>query len=353
MFIRGIFIRILIIIGLYLNNYYILSIVIFCAGNFHYIETRITQYIEAKDTQQKKYEFPFELLNEDYDRDTIVIYKTLDDQKHSYITFLKDKNGDCYLVKQDRSFSLKAQLQVALEMLCAHIASSLNIPAHRVELLPVGFCFPGKPILEKPATIHTLMTGCVIKDIPDKRFLRFSINQGGNQTSPAQGLTITVIKYMSRHSDLPQIVALDTFTANRDRSRKNLIYDTYNNRFYAIDMALVYDVPLQDSFIPYLSCKNVELMIENKILFKKRKWRALNCYYNTLLQLLERFPPEKTYSLLYEFAQKSGLIEKYKDTIAFENLLLKYKTVIEKAYNENKRLVSLLGQLLHNSSYVK
>lgn len=297
----------------------------------------------------KKYEFPFELLNEDYDHDKIVVYKTLEDQKHSYITFLKDLDGNCYVVKQDKSFSLKAQFQVVLEVVSAYMAEQLHISAHQVELLPVGTIFPGKIVIERPATIHTLVTGLVIKDIAYKLFAKFSINQGGNQKYSARGLTEFVIKCMSRHADLSPIVALDTFIANRDRSRKNLIYDEYKNKFYAIDMALVYDPPLEDLFIPYLSCKNIEVMIKRGTSFKKRKKKALHSYYHTLLQLLEKFPPEATYSLVYEFAEKSGLVEKYNNNIAFENLLLKYKTVIEKAYSENKRLVILLEKLLSDS----
>lgn len=340
-------------IGLYLNNYYIFTIVIFCIGNnVYYIKARNTHCTQVKEIQQKKYEFPFELLNQNCDHTTIIVYKTLDDQKHSYITFLKDVRDNCYVVKQDKSFSLKAQFQVVLESLSAYMAQQLHISAHQVELLPVGTIFPGKVVVEKPATIHTFMTGSVIKDIPRLMRAKFSINQGGNQTSPAKGLTEFVIKCMARHKDLPPIVALDTFIANRDRSRKNLIYDEQTNKFYAIDMALVYDMPLEELFIPYLSCKNIELMIKNRVSFKKRKWKAIYSYYITLVQLLEQFPPQTTYSLLYEFTKKSGLIEKYQDNIAFFDLLLKYKIVIEKAYSENKRLVILLEQLLHNSSLV-
>lgn len=294
-------------------------------------------------------DFSLQLLDKDYDHTHIVVYETLENQKHSHIVFIKDQHNNRYVVKQDKSFSLKAQLQVALEMLSAYIAASIGISAHQVQILPVGVSFPGKAIIERPATIHTLMPGSVIRALKKKIYSGFSINQGGNPTRSARGLTPFVIKCMSWHQDLPLIVALDTFIANRDRSRKNLLYDEINNRFYAIDMALVYDMPSEEVFIPQLACDNVEFMIKNKVSFKKRKWRAIRCYYATLLQLLEHFPPQTICTLLDEFVQKSGLSEKYHNDGAFHNLLAKYKDIIEKAYSENERLVGLLSQLLKES----
>jgi len=294
-------------------------------------------------------DFSFQVLNQDYDHTHIVVYETLENQKHSHITFIKDQHNNRYVVKQDKSFSLKAQLQVALEMLSAFIAASIGISAHQVQIIPVGVSFPGKVVVERPATIHTFMPGSVIRALKKKIYSGFSINQGGTPTRPARGLTSSVIKCMSWHQDLPFIVALDTFIANRDRSRKNILYDEVNNRFYAIDMALVYDMPSEEIFIPQLACNNVEFMIKNKVSFKKRKWKAIRCYYATLLQLLEHFPPHTTCALLDTFVQKAGLNEKYYNDIAFHNVLEKYKVVIEKAYNENERLVGLLSQLLKES----
>lgn len=289
----------------------------------------------------------FQVLNDDYNN--IVVDKILENQKHSHITFIKDQHNNCYVVKQDKSFSLKAQLQVALEMLSAYIAASIGISAHQVQIIPVGASFPGKVVVERPATIHTFVPGSMIRALKKKIYSGFSINQGGNPTRQAQGFTVSVIKCMSWHQDLPFIVALDTFIANRDRSRKNILYDEISNRFYAIDMALVYDMPSEELFIPRLTCDNVEFMIKNKVSFKKRKWKAIRYYHSTLLQLLEHFPPQTTCALLDEFVRKAGLNEKYYNDIAFHNVLEKYKVVIKKAYSENECLVGLLSQLLKES----
>ena len=99
----------------------------------------------------------------------------------------------------------------------------------------------------------------------------------------------------------------------------------------------------------YCSCDNVEFMIKNKVSFKRRKWKAIRCYHETLLKLLKNFPSQKTYSLLCKFAQQAGLTERYYNTNVFHDFLQKYKVVIEKAYSENERLADLLSQLLKES----
>jgi hypothetical protein len=300
---------------------------------------------------------PFEFLYQEYDYNSFIIYKVLENQKHSYITFLKDMDDNCYLVKQDKSVSVKSHLLPALEMLASYMCSHLGISAHSVEILPIGMSFPGKDIIDIPATIHTVVPGIIIKQVKNAKYHMLSINQGGNPQKAAQGLTRPVIRCMSLNADLPPIVALDTFIANRDRGRKNLLYDKKYDKFYAIDMAVIYDVKQNDYFIPELACKNVEVMMRNKVRFTRGEWQAIKSYYETLLRLLDNFPPEKTYFLFYQFIEQSGVFEKYKNhtesmnQIKLDNYLKIYKSMIEKAYSNNEKLVDLLAQLLQKSPY--
>ena len=177
-------------------------------------------------------------------------------------------------------------------------------------------------------------------------FSGFSIKQGGNpHSSSAKGLTKRVIESMAFHDDLPAIVALDTFIANRDRNQANLMYDEKGNRFYAIDMALIYDVRYEDLFLPELACLNIKTMIKNKIRFTPKELVALEQYQETLIRLLENFPPKKIYALIDNFIEQSGLHTKYK-AASIEKFLEPYKGAIERSYSENKTLVSLLSRLL-------
>lgn len=72
---------------------------------------------------------------------------------------------------------------------------------------------------------------------------------------------------------------------------------------------------------------------------------ALRQYQETLICLLENFPPKKIYSLVDSFVEQSGLHTKY-EAVFIQKFLEPYKGAIERSYSENKILVSLLSRLL-------
>ena len=290
----------------------------------------------------------FEILHEDYDHNTIVVYKNLNDQKHSYIYFIRDHEGRRYVIKQDKAYSLKAEFQVVFEMLSAYMAQCVGVSAHEVELLPIGLSFPGKVILERPATIHTFVPGSTLRERKNISFSRFSIKQGGRPQSSAKGLTKRVIESMSFHQDLPPIVALDTFIANRDRNKANLIYDKQSDRFYAIDMALIYDLRYEDLYLPEIAIYNIKAMVKNKVLFNKSELMAIQQYREVLLDLLELFPSERIYSLLWDFTEQAGLTQKY-DHQVIHDFLGQYKSAIERSCTSNRYLSALLLKVLKRS----
>lgn len=284
------------------------------------------------------------VLNPSYDHEKLVIYKTLDKQKHSYISFMKDDQDHRYVVKQDRSFSIKAHFLTVFEMVSAYMAECFNISAHHVGILPIGLSFPGKIFIERPATIHSFVPGYTLREKKPARYSNFSIKQGGQPFSKKKGFNKRTIECMARNKYLPAIVALDTFVANRDRNKANVIYDEKDDRFYAIDMALIFDLTHDHIFLPEVACSNVKDMIANKVLFTPLQLKAIEEYQKTLLLLLEKFPPKEIYSLMDTFIMQVGLREKYSDAI-IRAFLEKYIIGIERAYKANKHLVTLLSQL--------
>lgn len=305
-------------------------------------------------TDIKKYTQFFAILDPNYDHNTIKIKKFLENQRHSYVFFIEDANENPYIVKQDRSFSSKHQIFVVLEKLAAYIADKIGISSQKVEILPAGVCFPGKAIAKRPASIHTCMPGVTIRELTKGPFSHISIKQGGNPKESLKylGINEKVIKSMSEHEDLPPIVALDTFTGNRDRNQGNLIYDELNNKFYSIDMGVIYDVLREDRVpIAMLACKNIESMIHETVSFTQKELCALDHYRSVLLKLLENFPPDKTYFLLCLFAREAGLLDT--NTKFKSSMFQSYKIAIEETYYQCEHLIDLLSQLLKSKNYKK
>ena len=222
----------------------------------------------------KKYAKHFALLDVNYDKSLIKINKYLEKQKHSFVFFIEDHKGNEYIVKQDRSSTLKHQFQVVLEKLAAYMADKIGVSTQKVEIIAADVDFPGKLILERPASIHTKMPGITIRELKSGPYQNLYIKQGSNLERPHEkhGLNKKVIENMSMHPQLTQMVAFDTFTANRDRNKANVLYDEVRNSFYAIDMACIYDIDHPSRlFITKLACKNIQSMIDSAVEFTRQK----------------------------------------------------------------------------------
>src|SRR5690348_5552613 len=106
-----------------------------CFANLHHVGTGLEEILNNKNDASIG---DFNLLSFDYDHDDIMVYKFLETQKNSYILFICDKEGNHYIVKQEKGRELFQQFRALSETLCAHIASELNIPSHHVRLLPIN-----------------------------------------------------------------------------------------------------------------------------------------------------------------------------------------------------------------------
>src|SRR5579863_2130019 len=237
----------------------------------------------------------FPLLDPRYDKSTITVYTFLESQKYSYIFFIEDAQDRQYVIKQQKSGSLGKQFRVVCEMLCAHMAELVEIPAHLVRMLSAGLAFPGKFLTDRTASLHTKVPGITVRDLIDHPYAKLDIKQNNDSflSSDQMGLNKRVISNMALHPTLPLIVALDTFVSNRDRSKANVIYDEKNDAFYAIDMALIYDTSEGRKLLAQLSCDQVESMINKKEIFTALELEGLKRYQETLMQLISYFTPKR------------------------------------------------------------
>lgn len=290
------------------------------------------------------------LLDTDYDHDKIVIYKYLDTQKSSYIVFIKDEDNNHYIVKQEKCPSLSKQFRAVSEALCAHIALSLGIPSQQVKIIPVGMPFPGKFMINRVGTLHTLVPGDTIRSMPDSLYGKLDIKQPTDATIPFEqrGFTERTIFWMSQHPDLPLIVALDTFVGNKDRNKANILYDIESNSFYAIDMALMYDVESNRKPVAQVACDHVTEMIANNVVFTEQELEALRIYRSMLKQLVLNFPPATMCTFLDKFFLESKIVKtslfKTKEIMSRLNA---YKRAIKQSYIDIKKLIYLLFILIN------
>jgi hypothetical protein len=293
----------------------------------------------------------FALLEPGYDLTKISIFKVLENQKNTYISFLIDPQGNKYVVKQERSNSLKKQLQSVCEALAAYMAEKVGVAAHYVRILPIGMEFIGKKITNQTATLHTFVPGVILREIPEEPFFSLHIKL---KNDPAEGIPVTrmglhkkLIARMSFHPALPRMVALDTFLGNRDRNRGNFLYDKKTNMFYAIDMSLIYDTGHGKVLLPQLVCQQMESMVKNKEVFTHKEYEALKIYQETLRALVSYFTPKRIYGLFHKFASDAGLKEGefFNQKDVFDSIYA-YKCKVKETDAYVKKLIDLLSILL-------
>lgn len=221
---------------------------------------------------------------------------------------------------------------------------------NKVTIIPSGMPFTGKKILEFPATLHTLAIGvsteeeCPYQDLDvHQRFRKENSpmwHRWGPLAPEKTGLTISVIQEMAKHSDLPRIVALDTFVGNADRSSPNLYYDKISDCFCGIDMAASFSSPLA-----FFACRQLETMKGRH--FTNDELSALENYAHTLELLIKSWPSEKQEGMLLEYSNIAGFKngrplfdQNVADRIEF------HKICIQDNYKNCVELIKLINQII-------
>ena len=75
-----------------------------------------------------------------------------------FIAYIECSN-DKFVIKQIKDSSPDEQLLLVLDTLGCFIAESSAIPLNKVKIIPPNRPFPGKQVLELPATLHSLAPG--------------------------------------------------------------------------------------------------------------------------------------------------------------------------------------------------
>ncbi len=265
------------------------------------------------------------------------------DEPCSYIAYICDTQGKQYVVKQIKNEEPHEQFLLVVDCLAAYIASSIGIPCNRVEIIPPSVPHVGKKFQHLPATLHSLAPGVALIDY-EGLFGDLDIQQQflpvGAKLGPVpiehKGLSKTVISNMARHSQLPKLVAYDTFIGNADRRDGNLFYDEDTDTFCGIDMGLAYKQNLCKEALSQL-----QRLINTGHQFTKKELRALGQYTQMLNILIAQFPPSLLSKKLVEFAEQAGF-NCNKPSIVVKHLVMFYEDMIKESYEDAIALVALL-----------
>lgn len=157
-----------------------------------------------------------------------------------------------YILKQIHEPSLDEQFLLINDVIASTIGIDVGVKVNEVFFIPSIVGADLKIYPERAATLHTFISGKDLdQKLPNGLPQDFCIHQRcinkqsvWQQELPLlehqQGLTQAIIESMSLHEDLSQIVALDTFIGNVDRSLPNIFYDDCTNHFCGIDQAAVF-----------------------------------------------------------------------------------------------------------------
>jgi len=261
--------------------------------------------------------------------------------KRSCVTIVKHKiTQDYYCVKQLFPETSSCVVRSLYEVFASYIAESADVPMNRVCLILPGDDFPGKQDRMRLATLHTFIPGGpVLKKEPYYGIdLKQKKKRVSNNVTIPRGLAQKIITSMAVHSDLPKIVAFDTFIGNADRSKENLFYNKNTNRFFGIDL---------ERSLTYNLCeivrKQIEKIIQDKTLsFTKKEIKGLAIFQSTLRSLVKHNSPEKSLEKINNLIK---IAEFYGNNIS-NNKLGHINSMIVEGYADAEKLVVLIGELI-------
>ncbi len=270
------------------------------------------------------------------------------------VSIVKDQWGNKYCVKlmKDRPGMVpeRRDCRLIIESFCSYIAESIDAPMNVVEIIPMDIEFIGKNIKGRLASLHTFAYGKQL-DQPGpycnldmskhfKQLIKASKQKLLSQ-KVKEGFMMSMITEMSRHHQLPIIVALDTFVGNFDRTCSSLFYDQKSDQFCGIDMERAFRLGkdlsqrLYQFFLGILDGLSVQL--------NNSELEALILYRNTLRKLLQKNKPVFLRKLLDKIIIKSKIDLSVKE---ISNQIRIYKNNIDKTYIYTKKLVKILDKVI-------
>ncbi len=259
-------------------------------------------------------------------------------KSNSFIAILETQDKNYFLVKQKKNWK-STGLSALWMVLSAKTASSIgNILSQKVYIVDKDLAFPGKKYQDQIVILMSQVPGIEVKESEKYRSKHIRQRRG---RGVFVGVVRKIIKNMSAHVDLARIVALDCFIGYVDRQRRNFFYDEKIDRFWIIDM----DTPREN--LCGVTCTNFQNMLEDEsISFSKNEINALYDFARTLKLLIDKNPPKKTIKRMMKIAKRIGIQERKGYRLLFLPRLLEYADLIEKSYEDAKKLLCITKKLI-------
>ncbi|MGE0009492.1 MAG: hypothetical protein AB7F19_03040 [Candidatus Babeliales bacterium] len=261
------------------------------------------------------------------------------------ITIFQDTSGVWFLIKQIKFADDFARLaRCVCEMVALDIGHSISVSLNQASLIPAAITYIGKD-LGSPATLHTYVPGVRFDLYQGKIYKGLNLRQNGKEK--VLGLTREIIYHMSRHKNLPALVALDTFVGNAGRGRSNYFYDEAADIFYGIDMASSFNQDLCAS-----SFQNVQHFLDDSVAFTDAELQGLKSYTAALVQLVNLYTPDVLCNKFDEYTALAGFLDNpffNKDVqLSCLHYIARAKHIARNSYENTNKLIQLLKVLLAN-----
>lgn len=266
------------------------------------------------------------------------------ESSHSYIgVVIHKKTGTLYIVKQKKNKRSIRWSMIQAILAYEYAVSTEQIISQRVYVIPKNINFPGKKYQDEPASLHTIVPGMSVKNWQysirgiDLNKVSKLVEDFSVKLPRDGGIDLKIIESMTRHGDLPPIVALHLLVGFYDCHNKNIFYDYHKNRFSIIDMDSCYK-----SFLTSFSYESLKtILMKRKFSLPPKVQSALLCLADALELMIERNTTEKMNSILMELFDLLKLNDRW-DQRKFLIRINKVKPFLEKSYEDGKKIVTLI-----------
>lgn len=268
--------------------------------------------------------------------------------EETHYLFLCDSQEKGWILKQNKSREADQALELICEVLASQIAKALQIPINYVELISTQEIFAHKIIAGELATLHLKVPGVPTSEnypwhcfnVQQKFRTKWMEKKKGPLLDEEKGLTKTIIENMAKDKSLAQIVALDTYLGNMDRSWPNLFYEEKTNSFFGIDMGNIFRGNLAKEALDSLQrIQNIE------VTFSFQELEGLKEYGNTLNLLAQSFPPTKIKGMLSEIISKANFSKQALSNQGYNERLEKIYFLVEESYLSTLKLIEELKEI--------
>lgn len=278
------------------------------------------------------------VLSSGYDMKNVREVGRILDHAKSYAVFIEDHNKNRFVVKQVKRSEINRhrELMVARECLASYIGEAADLPINHVRPIPSDFHMPGRLLKDVAGTLHTFVPGIAGAK-------KVYLQQPWDAPGKKNGMSLEVLKNMALHSDLPKIVALDTFIGNAARRGGSLFYDSKTDRFFAIDLESAFNKNLAQLAVVLVQ----NLIKDGRVRFTRVELDGLALYAKTLQGFVKRHTVEELCGKLDEFLVQAKInIATSSSRARVVELCQLYKNIIAQSYQSTQELVDALNTLI-------